>query len=180
MFDRNGRFLDTAGGYGIFTRLMRDIGFDYYWEDEYSPNLVARGFVANAGHYEAVTAFEVLEHLTDPVGFVGKLLERTDTIIFSTELFSGPPPNPDWWYYAFATGQHISFYQEGTLRYLAGQFGLQLHTVGQLHILTRKKLNKWMLRVVTAPQASRILIAAARRSLTPRTVPDHEDIISTS
>ena len=26
-----GRYLDAAGGYGMLTRLMRDLGFDFYW-----------------------------------------------------------------------------------------------------------------------------------------------------
>jgi hypothetical protein len=43
-FDKKKAFLDFAGGYGVFTRLMRDIGFNFYWEDKYSSNLVARGF----------------------------------------------------------------------------------------------------------------------------------------
>ena len=29
-FNRNASYLDHAGGYGIFTRMMRDIGFDFY------------------------------------------------------------------------------------------------------------------------------------------------------
>ena len=40
LFDKRGKFLDFAGGYGIFTRLMRDIGFDFYWYDPYSINLI--------------------------------------------------------------------------------------------------------------------------------------------
>src|SRR5438128_9866447 len=28
---RDGPYLDIAGGYGLITRLMRDIGFDFYW-----------------------------------------------------------------------------------------------------------------------------------------------------
>ena len=40
-FGSGGRFLDYAGGYGIFTRLMRDVGFDYYWCDKYSENIFA-------------------------------------------------------------------------------------------------------------------------------------------
>lgn len=43
-FDKNGKFLDYAGGYGVFVRLMRDIGFDFYWDDKYTPNLFAKGF----------------------------------------------------------------------------------------------------------------------------------------
>lgn len=36
-FNKNKKYLDFAGGYGVFTRLMRDIGFDFYWKDKYSP-----------------------------------------------------------------------------------------------------------------------------------------------
>ena len=43
-FDKNAKYLDYAGGYGIFVRLMRDIGFDFYWYDKYSKNLLVRGF----------------------------------------------------------------------------------------------------------------------------------------
>lgn len=43
-FNKNAKFLDFAGGYGIFVRLMRDIGFDFYWYDKFSNNLLARGF----------------------------------------------------------------------------------------------------------------------------------------
>jgi hypothetical protein len=28
---KNEKFLDYAGGYGMFTRIMRDYGFDFYW-----------------------------------------------------------------------------------------------------------------------------------------------------
>ena len=43
-FDKTGCFLDFAGGYGIFTRLMRDIGFDFLWQDPFTTNLFAKGF----------------------------------------------------------------------------------------------------------------------------------------
>ncbi len=43
-FDYKKKFLDYAGGYGVFVRLMRDIGFDFYWYDKYTQNLFARGF----------------------------------------------------------------------------------------------------------------------------------------
>ena len=35
LFNTKGQFLDYGGGYGVFVRLMRDIGFDYYWQDKY-------------------------------------------------------------------------------------------------------------------------------------------------
>lgn len=35
LFNKKGQFLDYGGGYGVFVRLMRDIGFDYYSQDKY-------------------------------------------------------------------------------------------------------------------------------------------------
>ena len=32
-FNRKARFIDYGGGYGVFVRLMRDIGFNFYWQD---------------------------------------------------------------------------------------------------------------------------------------------------
>lgn len=183
LFDHRGRFLDAAGGYGVFTRLMRDIGFDYYWNDKYSPNLTAQGFEADAGPgapYTAVTAFEVMEHLTDPVGFVSELLETTgtDTIIFTTELFDGGSPPPDeWMYYAFATGQHITFYQKRTLELIGQRFGMQFHTSKTrwwflggmgLHIWTRKKINPLAWRLLASPRVTNLLQGLPRRSLQTR------------
>ena len=43
-FDPKGDYLDYAGGYGIFVRLMRDIGINFLWDDKYCNNLFAKGF----------------------------------------------------------------------------------------------------------------------------------------
>lgn len=145
-FDRNGRYLDFAGGYGMLTRMMRDIGFDFFWADKYAKNLLASGFSAdrNSGPYNAVTAFEVLEHVHEPLDFVAEALEYADsrTLIFSTETFSGQPPAPDgWWYYAPEAGQHISFYQKRTLAKIASRLGLGFYSKAGMHIFTDKKLR---------------------------------------
>ena len=44
LFKHRGKFLDYGGGYGVFVRLMRDIGFDFYWQDKHTENLFAKGF----------------------------------------------------------------------------------------------------------------------------------------
>src|ERR1043166_4375917 len=69
LFDCNRQFVDYGGGYGLFVRVMRDAGFDFYNFDKYSPNLFARTFEAVEKPdrpYELATAFEVFEHLPRP------------------------------------------------------------------------------------------------------------------
>jgi hypothetical protein len=143
LFPGDSQFLDYSGGYGIFTRLMRDVGFDYYWNDPYTQNLVARGFEAVDGQkYAAATAFEVFEHLTDPHMELQKILEWSDTVIFSTSLVSVPAPaSADWWYYGLEHGQHVSLYTAKALELLGKQYGLELYTTGSdLHVLTKSQL----------------------------------------
>ena len=143
-FDKNKKFLDYAGGYGIFVRMMRDKGFDFYWDDLYADNLFAKGFEHNEKNsYELVTAFECFEHFTNPLEQIEKILKFSDNIIFSTRTFRGDPPKPDkWWYYSQDSGQHISFYSSSTLKYLAEKFKLHLNTDNKaFHMLSKKKIN---------------------------------------
>lgn len=149
-------YLDIAGGYGILTRLMRDSGFDYYWDDKYCNNLLARGYEyphAN-GSFFALTGIEVIEHVPDPHAFIRDLMAAHDcrTFIFSTVPYSGEtPPDPSWWYYSTITGQHISFFAPRTLAVLSQKLGLSLHSCGGLYILTDRSLrNRWMLRALTS------------------------------
>lgn len=146
---RGGRFLDYAGGYGLMTRLMRDIGFDYYWNDTYTQNLFAVGFEADLeGQYDAISAFETLEHLCDPLQIIRAVLSATDTFVFSTELKDKTiVPPADWIYYGFNHGQHISFYSRITLEYIASVTDTRLLTDGRFfHVLTRrlKPRNLWV------------------------------------
>jgi hypothetical protein len=121
-----------------------------------------------------------MEHLPDPVAFVDELLKSsgTDTIIFSTELFAGEPPAPDeWWYYAFPTGQHISFYQRRTLELMGKRFGMDLYSSGTFHIWTRARINPVALRLLMSPRVSGLLHWLPRRVLASRTWADHERLI---
>jgi hypothetical protein len=162
----------------MFTRLMRDFGFDFYWSDKYCQNLLALGFdyKATMGNCNAVTAMEVMEHLTDPVGFVQETLDSadSDTLIFTTELYKGAPPKPDdWWYYTFATGQHIGFFQRRTLETIGKRLGLHFSSANGLHILSRSPVNERLMRVVTNRWTSSLAPWLVRRKLGPKTMADH-------
>jgi len=180
-----GVYLDAAGGYGVFTRLMRDMGFDFYWADKYCNNLMSSGFEykPELGSCLAVTAMEVMEHLTDPVAFVEETLAAADaqTLIFTTELYGDVPPQPDeWWYYTFETGQHIGFFQQRTLEALGARLGLRFASANGLHILSKTAVNEGLLRLATGRCSSRLSPWWIRRHLTSKVMSDHQLMISRS
>lgn len=150
-FGTKGHYLDTAGGYGIFTRLMRDKGCDFQHTDKYCENIFAKNFEQNRTQYNAITAFEVMEHVTDPIKFIDDEVSifTPESLIFSTLTYEGERPKDDWWYYAFDTGQHISFYTKRSLEHLAQRLGYNYHPISDdLHIftklsITRNKLQKY-------------------------------------
>ncbi|WP_209315383.1 class I SAM-dependent methyltransferase [Haematospirillum sp. H1815] len=174
-----GLYLDSAGGYGMLTRLMRDFGFDFYWADKYCDNHLAQGFEykPEMGPCNAVTAIEVFEHLTDPATFIKETLAFSGarTLIFTTELYAGDPPAPgSWWYYAFATGQHIGFFQRRTLEILGKRLGLRFSSANGIHIFSEHQIDELILRFVTGRGVSRIAPWWIRRRLGSKTLSDHQ------
>jgi 2-polyprenyl-3-methyl-5-hydroxy-6-metoxy-1,4-benzoquinol methylase len=144
-FDKDAKFLDYAGGYGVFTRLMRDVGFDFYWQDTYTQNLFAQGCDYHSEmkiKFELLTAFEVFEHFINPKEELSKMLQLSNTIVFSTELLSSEIPDPkSWWYYGFNHGQHIGFYSQKTLTELAQFFRLNYYSISNVHFFTKHRIS---------------------------------------
>jgi glycosyltransferase involved in cell wall biosynthesis/predicted O-methyltransferase YrrM len=142
-FQPSSSFLDFGGGYGLFVRMMRDQGFDFRWADRYCNNIFAQGWEGNkADRYELITAFEVLEHLLDPIEEMQKLLEMGDSILCSTTLMPLETLHPsDWWYYALHEGQHITLYTHSSLLIMAERLGVHCYSNGiDLHLFTKKML----------------------------------------
>ncbi|MBO4738753.1 MAG: class I SAM-dependent methyltransferase [Bacteroidales bacterium] len=145
-FNSKGRFLDYGGGYGLFVRLMRDAGYDFYRQDKFCNNLFAQQFDIKSFNtinlsFDLLTAFEVFEHLENPVQEFENMLEFSKSILFSTELV--PQNNvSDWIYLSPHTGQHISFFSKQSLDILAEKYNLNLYTNGKnLHLLTPLKMT---------------------------------------
>lgn len=143
-FDKSAKFVEYAGGYGILTRLMRDLGFDFFWHDKYASNLFAKGFEYNNNEkVELITAFEVFEHLANPLEEIENMFKISDNILFSQTILPSPVPNPnDWWYYAPEGGQHISFYTNKTLGKIAQKYNKNYVFYNDLHLFTNKTINQ--------------------------------------
>jgi hypothetical protein len=158
--------VDFGAGHGLFVRLMRDRGFDFYWSDRHATNDYARGFELKEGStFEFLTAFEVLEHLNDPISDVAKLMALSDNVFVSTCIVPQPVPDLlDWWYYSPTSGQHISFYTKDALRLLADRFGRSLLSVGPYHLFSKKPQNEILFRLATRLRIAKIVNCIYRRS----------------
>lgn len=173
-FDSNAKFLDYGGGYGLFVRLMRDAGFDFYWHDPYSENLLSRGFEYSKEHipYEMVTAFEVFEHMKNPMEYFSQVFTYSDNVLFSTFLVPKSNPKPEeWWYYGLEHGQHISFFSFTTLIFIAKKMNRYLYSNNKnIHLLTKKNnLGKKFFKLISSKSVYFPLgIIARKKSLTKK------------
>lgn len=144
-FHQGKAFLDYGGGYGILVRLMRDLGYPFYWYDKYCKNLLNPRFVEVHElnrQFDCVTAIELFEHFVDPVEEVSRIFSCTDCIIFTTELI---PKSVQfvcqWEYFSLLTGQHISFYTKDALEILAARFQKYYVGTDSLHLFSSKKIQ---------------------------------------
>jgi Methyltransferase domain len=167
-FDPNLKFVDYGGGTGLLVRFMRDAGFNFYRYDLYGKNTFARGFdisdVQNGdAKFELLTAFEVFEHLEDPLSDIEQMFRLSDSLLFSTLLqpLDTNKLNPkDWNYFSPETGQHIAFYTSKTLNKIALKFGCNFYSDGEdVHLLTFKELDlssNQLKKLVVPSRAQRI------------------------
>lgn len=166
-FNSDSKFLDYGGGYGMFVRMMRDLGFNFFRQDIYCENLFAEYFditdiEIDHKAFEITTAFEVFEHLENPLSEIEKMLFYSDTIIFSTELQPSTEIKhvDDWWYFIPETGQHIAMYHIKSLEKIAEYFQMNLYSNGSsLHMITKKHFDKNPLinQIETHPKKDRLL-----------------------
>jgi hypothetical protein len=157
--------VDFGAGHGIFVRMMRDRGFNFYWSDLHARNEYARGFESQAGAtYDFLSAFEVLEHLTDPLADLSKLMELSENVLVSTYLVPDPAPKTSgWWYYVPSTGQHVSFYTKESLQVIAAHFGRHFLSFGIFHLFTKQPRNAHLYRLATRVKIARMINAMHRR-----------------
>lgn len=184
------RCIDFGGGHGVLTRAMRDEGYDFRWHDKYAQNHFARGFEGNPAEPHALlTCFEVWEHLANPGRDLAEFFKPAhDYLLIGTYLHHGHRDN--WWYYSCESGQHVAFFSQATMRFVARRFGYQA-IVGQRYTLFHRQnvLGGWRRRAVEAilcgagaEKNSRwvALLLAMRKRYPSRTWPDHVRLMAAS
>jgi len=178
LFDHRGKYLDYSGGYGIFTRLMRDRGFDWYWKDPYTDNLLARGFEHRGGDpISLVTAFECFEHFLEPRDSLEEIVSISRNILFSTVLLPDPLPGPGkWWYYSPEHGQHVSFYSCESLRQLGKLYGLNFVSNGHnLHLFSENPVREGKFRFFL--KYRKYFLLPVKRKMQSKTEKDMKDLV---
>ena len=140
-------FVDYGGGYGLFVRLMRDMGFNFYRYEPFCDNLFAKGFDydfenRSNNKIDLITAFEIFEHLAEPLVEIDKMMIHTNNIFFSTQLIpkNNPPMPGAWLYYGLEHGQHISFYTSQSLEIIAEKYNINYYSDKiSDHLFSKKK-----------------------------------------
>ncbi|WP_315440350.1 class I SAM-dependent methyltransferase [uncultured Selenomonas sp.] len=158
-------FLDYGGGYGMFVRLMRDAGFNFEWFDQYCSNIFAKTFEKRKSHYDLVTAFELFEHLPNPMCEIEEIVSLSDNVLFTTVPVPEQVPRVrDWWYYSPDSGQHVSFYTVQALQRIATNFNRYYVGYRDVHVFSKKPINRYKL-VLAIYYASWINRFTSRKSL---------------
>lgn len=144
-------FLDYGGGYGIFTRMMRDKGYQYLWYDKYAKPLLCCGFEYQDQKLKLVSAFELFEHFTDPLQEVDEILKYSKEVIFSTICYGEELELPDreWSYFAYESGQHTVFYSKKTLCHIAQRYNLHYANILGLHWFSQKQITNKELKFLS-------------------------------
>lgn len=161
-FKKEKQFIDYGGGYGLFVRMMRDRGFDFYRQDLFCENIFSRHFditdLPPGIKFELLTAFEVFEHLRDPLEEIGKMLEYSDNILFTTELQpAGEQALQSWWYFSPETGQHISFYTKRSLQFIAEKFNLHFLSHNNLHLFSKDRKSQLLYKLAFRKIIQRVI-----------------------
>ncbi len=82
---------------------------------------------ALAGTYDFLTCSEVIEHAHDPATLLsrfGKLVRPSGTVAIMTRFYGVDTPFDQWWYRRDPT--HVCFFNEDTMRWIAGRFGWEI------------------------------------------------------
>jgi SAM-dependent methyltransferase len=139
------RVLDFGGGNDVFCSALRASGFRE--AVTYDP-MVPKYANKPDGKFDLVTCFETLEHMPDPVGGIGKIIEclaEPGAVLYSTLL---QPANLDslgmsWWYIGPRNG-HVSIFSKYALSLAWARYGYKNASLNDgIHLAFREVPRHW-------------------------------------
>jgi hypothetical protein len=168
--------VDIGGGDGLLCRLLRDYGLNCFVQDKYAAPSYAQGFTEpDFASPDMALAFEVLEHLVNPVQALEDVFSQAPRLILATtDLYRNQ--GDDWDYLAPETGQHIFFFTQTALKQVAAKYGYTLVLHRGFIMLFKQKPGALKLAVakfLLKRSVSKLLLAALAFKKTRGTGKDH-------
>ena len=139
---RESRVLDFGGGTGLLCRLLRDSGVDARLLEPRGSHELSPGHSIDEVDemFDVICAFEVVEHLAEPLEVLDPVLTFGETVLIGTEPYVGQ--DETWWYLTPSTGQHVFFYSPAAFEWLARRHSLAHLALGSHHIFRRGPISK--------------------------------------
>lgn len=136
---RMAKHLDYGGGSGRLVEIMNQHGISSINYEPFSADSTMP-----TEQFDFITAFEVLEHVPNPIEFFDKintLLSNHGIFLFGTQVSDGwitKGKRLDWWYASPRNG-HISLFSRKSLSLIAEKYGFYFASFDSgLHLFTRK------------------------------------------
>ncbi len=150
LLPNNAKLLDFGGGSGLLVRQLRDRGINTRLSDKYGTNIFAQGFEdSEKMEYDMVVCFEVFEHLSHPSKTIQDIMSKNPkTVVIGTCLWKKQGQN--WFYLCPETGQHIFFFSEKAMEYIASEYNMNYYSFrrGSLTVLSNDTISPLKLLVL--------------------------------
>jgi hypothetical protein len=152
--------IDVGGGDGLLCRLLRDAEFNCFSTDKYATPTYAQEFNnPSFSSPELALAFEVIEHFENPpLEFDKFFFNNPKFILLSTGIYK--KQEKSWWYLNPESGQHVFFYSEKAIKYLAKRNDYEVVMLYGYFLLYKKNsiggLKLAIIKFLMLPPALRI------------------------
>ena len=135
--------LDFGGGDGHLSACLRKLGWDSTSYDPFHEQVFPQR------RFDLVTAFEVFEHVPDPITLWQQLRVLTkDIVLFSTVLSDAVPDPMQWWYLAPRNG-HVVLYTKRAAEQLLARGGFKLISIDDFVHIGYRGVPPWLEAAIT-------------------------------
>jgi len=130
--------IDIGGGDGLLCRMLRDLDINCYVKDKYATPIYAQGFTEqNFEQADLVIGFEVIEHFANPLVDLEDLFRyQAKAILLSSSIYTNQ--GGDWGYICPESGQHIFFYSQAALEWIAKKYHYALVVNGDFILFLKQ------------------------------------------